>query len=51
MIKLAGRISNIRKHGKTTFIDIREHHLRIQLAIKTLKEEDVIIHRGDVIGV
>lgn len=37
MEKVVGRISSIRKHGKTTFIDIREDHLKLQVTIKTEK--------------
>ena len=42
-------MSSIRKHGKTTFIDLREEHIKLQIAIKT--EEEVEIKRGDIIGV
>ena len=47
--KLAGRVSSIRKHGKTTFIDVREEHHKLQIAIRTDKELE--IKRGDVVGI
>jgi lysyl-tRNA synthetase class II len=37
---LAGRISSIRKHGKTIFIDIREEHKKVQVAMKNTKSEE-----------
>jgi lysyl-tRNA synthetase class 2 len=46
---VCGRISSIRKHGKTTFIDIREEHFRLQIALKSAAEE-VPYRRGDIIG-
>jgi len=31
---VAGRITSVRKHGKTTFIDVREEHIRLQIAVQ-----------------
>jgi lysyl-tRNA synthetase class II len=46
---VSGRISSIRKHGKTTFIDLRDEHVRLQVAVKTTTE-DVPFRRGDVVA-
>ena len=48
---IAGRISSIRTHGKTTFIDIREEHVKLQIAVISKGGEEQAYRRGDVVGV
>jgi lysyl-tRNA synthetase class 2 len=45
---LAGRITSIRKHGKHTFIDVREEHIKLQIICEQL---DLYIKRGDIVSV
>ena len=49
--KVCGRVSAIRAHGKTTFIDILEEHVRLQIAISKDNETLNKVRRGDIIGV
>jgi lysyl-tRNA synthetase, class II len=46
---VAGRISAVRTHGKTTFIDIREEHVKLQIAVPHRGDEPAY-RRGDVVG-
>lgn len=45
---LAGRIVGIRKHGKLSFVDIKQNSEKVQVAIEKM---DSNIKRGDIIGV
>jgi len=44
---LAGRITSIRKHGKHTFVDVREEHIKLQAVVDQL---DPLIKRGDIVS-
>ena len=45
---MAGRVSSVRKHGRLSFIDIKENHHKVQVVVR---EVDGNIKRGDIVGV